>query len=269
MNIASLNTKSLNMQNAVSLKNNSLSKNEQLKQIEEQAREIIQNNPAVKFEGNTSVNPSEIKVTVTGEMAHFDFIKDIEELSSDEKRNIHRLIQQSIKKPNGGTGDYFIMDRAQAGVQLQLIAEKLIPDKYKDQMEQVIKNYQEEGYNFDVKIYEAAQANYNKLLTKFPSLGEKSIMANGIKSLEEQEQTFRSFYSELNLSSQATFVQSFENALTKFKENQKNLENSLDDVLHQFQDELRTKWNDFASILNDSKVYKLPTAETSFIDISL
>ncbi|WP_431026733.1 hypothetical protein [Lysinibacillus sp. LZ02] len=94
-------------------------------------------------------------------------------------------------------------------------------------------------------------------------------MANGIKSLEEQEQTFHSFYSELDLSSQANFVQSFENALTKFKENQKNLDNSSDDMLYQFQDKLRTTWNDFASILNDSKVYKIPTAETSFIDISL
>ena len=259
-------TNKLNWENAISLKNSSSSKNEQLKQIEEQAKEIIKNNPAATIKGGTSVNPSEIKVTITGEMAHFDFIKDIEGLSSDEKRNINRLTRQSIKKPNGGTGDYFIMDRAQSNRQLQLIAEKLIPEKYKEQMNEAIKNYQEEGYNFQVQIYEAAQASMDELGAKFSSLGKKSILTGGIKALQQQEKMMNDLYSGLDLSSQSNFVQSFEGILKQFKENQLQLKNSPEDVLNRNLEELRSKWNDFASLLNDSTVYKLPTAEKPLID---
>lgn len=82
-------------------------------------------------------------------------------------------------------------------------------------------------------------------------------MMNGIKALKEQEKMIDGLYSELDLSSQSNFVQSFENILTKFKENQQHLKNSPDYALNKFQDELRVKWNDFASMLNDSKVSKL------------
>ena len=269
MQISVLNHKVLDTRNAISLHNQSPKQSDELKKIEEQFKEIQKNKLPVKLGGNASIDPSEIKVTVTGEMAHFNFINDIEELSEDEKKNISRLIQQSVKKPNGGTGDYFIMDRAQTSTQLQYIADKLIPEKYKDEMNEAIKNYQEEGYNLQVKIYEVAQAKMDELVAKFPSLGEKSIMANGIKTLEEQEKAIYNLYSELDLSSQTNFVQSFENVLTKFKENQQQLKNSPTDVLHKFQDELRTKWNDFASVLNDATVYKLPTADKSLFDFRL
>lgn len=59
----------------------------------------------------------------------------------------------------------------------------------------------------------------DELGTKFLSLGKKSIMMNGIKALKEQEKMIDGLYSELDLSSQSNFVQSFENILTKFKEN--------------------------------------------------
>lgn len=269
MQINVLNNKVLDTKNAISLNNQSPKQSDELKKVEEQFKEIQKNKLPVKLGGNASIDPSEIKVTVTGEMVHFNFINDIEELSENEKKNISQLIQQSVKKPNGGTGDYFITDRAQTSIQFQYIAEKLIPEKYKDEMNEAIKNYQEEGYNLQVKIYEAAQAKMDELVAKFPSLGEKSIMANGIKTLEEQEKAIYDLYSELDLSNQANFVQSFENVLTKFEENQQQLKNSPTDVLYQFQDELRTKWNDFASMLNDPTVYKLPTAEKSLFDIRL
>ena len=47
------------------------------------------------------------------------------------------------------------------------------------------------------------------------------------------------------------------------------IKNSPEDVLNRYQDALRVKWNDFASLLNDSTVYKLPTTEKPLIDISL
>ena len=269
MQITALNHKVLNTQNAISLHNQSPQKNDKLQKLEEQFEEIHKQQLPNQVGSNTSISPSELKVTIQGEMAHFNFINDIEELSPDEKKNISRLIHQSVKKPNGGTGDYFIMDRAQTSIQLQYIAEKFIPEKYKDEMNQAIKNYQEEGYNLQVKIYEAEQEKMDNLVVKFPSLGEKSIMTNGIKTLEEQEKSINGLYSELDLSSQANFVQSFENILTKFKENQQQLKNSPTDVLHKFQDELRTKWNDFASMLNDPTMYKLPTADKSLFDIRL
>ena len=47
------------------------------------------------------------------------------------------------------------------------------------------------------------------------------------------------------------------------------IKNNPEDVLNRYQDALRVKWNDFASLLNDSTVYKLPTTEKPLIDISL
>lgn len=135
----------------MSLKNHSLIKNKELKQIEEQAKVSIKNNSTITNRGNASINPSEIKVNVTGEMAHFNFIKGMDELSLDEKRKIDMLIKKSIEKPKGGTGDYFVMDRAQTNAQLQLIADKLIPEKYKDQMNKAIKSYQEDGCKPPIK----------------------------------------------------------------------------------------------------------------------
>ena len=266
MNISSLNNRYLNLQNATSLHHQSSNKSNQSQKIEEQLKEILKEQPAQKVGGNTSINPEDIKVSVQGEMAHFEFVKDIEGLSSDEKRSISRLIQQSVKNPSGGTGDYFIMNRAQTTAQLQLIADKLIPEKYKEQMNEAIKNYQQEGYDHQVRIYEAAQANMDKLSA---SLGKKTILTEGTKKLQEQEAFASSLYGGLDLSNQSTFVQSFETILTNFKENQLQLKNSPEQVLNQFQDELRAKWNDFATMLNDSNVYKLPTAENSVIDVRL
>jgi len=269
MNISSLNNKLLNLQNAASLHNQSAHKNNQSKKIEEQMKEILKEQSIQKVGSNTSINPDDIKVSIQGEMAHFDFIKDIEELSSDEKKNISRLIQQSVKKPSGGTSDYFIMDRAQTTAQLQLIADKLIPEKYKEQMNEAIKNYQIEGYDLQVQIYKAAQASMDELSTKYPSLGKKTILTDGTQKLQEQEAFAYSLYGRLDLSNQSTFVQSFETILTNFKENQLQLKNSPEDVLNHYQDELRSKWNDFATMLNDSKVYKLPTTDYSVIDVRL
>lgn len=267
MNI--LNNKKLNLEHSMSLKNHSLIKNKELKQIEEQAKVSIKNNSTITNRGNASINPSEIKVNVTGEMAHFNFIKDMDELSLDEKRKIDMLIKKSIEKPKGGTGDYFVMDRAQTNAQLQLIADKLIPEKYKDQMNKAIKSYQEDGLNFQVKIYEAAQERMDKLSSKYPTLGKKTIATTGIKTLQEQEKKMVGSYNQLDLSSQSNFVQSFETILTNFKENQLQLKNSPEDVLNQFQDELRAKWNDFATLFNDSKIYKHPTVNNSVIDVRL
>lgn len=267
MNI--LNSNQLKWENSISLKNYSSNKNEKLKEIEKQAKESIKNSPAVKTKENASVNSSEIQINVTGEMAHFDFIKDMEELNSDERRNISRLIQQSVKQPSGGTSDYFIMDRVQTTAQLQVIADKLIPEKYKEQMNKAIKNYQEEGYNFQVQIYKAAQASMDELSDKYPSLGKKTILTEGTKKLQEQETFTYNLYNGLDLSNHSTFVQSFETILTNFKENQLQLKNSPEDVLNRYQDELRLKWNDFATMLNDSKVYKLPTTGNSVIDVRL
>ena len=64
-------------------------------------------------------------------------------------------------------------------------------------------------------------------------------------------------------------MQSFETILTNIKENQLQLKNSPEGVLNRYQDELRSKWNDFATMLNDSKVYKLPTTDYSVIDVRL
>lgn len=269
MNISSLNNRFLEQQNALALHQQSAHKTDQLQKAEEQIKEMLKKKPTEKVGSKTSINPEAIKVSVQGEMAHFEFMKDMEGLSSDEKRHISRLIQQSVKKPNGGTGDYFIMDRAQTTAQLQLIADKLIPEKYKEQMNEAIKNYQEEGYNFQVKIYEAAQTSMDELSAKYPSVGKKTILTDGMKRLQEQETFAYGLYSGLDFSSQSTFVQSFETILTQFKENQLQLKNSPEDVLSQYQDELRVKWNDYASLLNASEVYKLSTAGNSIFDVRL
>lgn len=266
MNI--LNTRKLNLEHSISFKNPLLIKNKELKQIEEKAKDSIKNDSTTMNRGNASINPSEIKVNVTGEMAHFDFIKDMDELSIDEKRKIGILIQKSVEKPKGGTSDYLVMDRAQTSEQLQLIADKLIPEKYKEQMDKAIKSYQEDGFNFQAKIYKAAQAHMDELSSKYPTLGKKTIATNGIKTLQEQENMMAGFYNQLDLSNQSNFVQSFETILTNFKENLLQLKYSPEDILN-LQDELRAKWNDFATMFNDSKVYKLPTIRNSVIDVRI
>ena len=259
----------MNRQNATPLHNQATHKPDTVQKVEEQMKDILKEQPTQKVGSNTSINRDDIKVSIQGEMAHFDFVKDIEGLSSDEKKQISQLIQQSVKKPKGGTSDYFIMDRAQTTAQLQLIADKLIPEKYKEQMNEAIKNYQQEGQDLQVRIYEAAQVSMDKLSAKYPSLNKSTILTNGSKTLQEQEAFASILYGGLDLSNQSTFVQSFETILTNFKENQLQLKNSPEEVLSRYQDELRSKWNDFATMLNDSTVCKLPTMDNSIIDVLL
>lgn len=188
---------------------------------------------------------------------------------AEEKHQIGQLIQHSVQKPAGGTSDYFVMDRAQTTAQLQFIADKLIPEKYKDQMHEAIKNYQKEGMDLQVQIYEAAQSKMDQLSASYPSLGKSSILTEGMKTLQEQEAWTSTLYGGLDDSNQSTFVQSFEAILANFKENQLQLKNSSEEVLNRYQDELRSKWNDFATLFNDATVYKLSTNHHSMIDVRL
>ncbi|GLC88785.1 hypothetical protein [Lysinibacillus piscis] len=264
MNI--IKTNGFNVENAVSLRNHSLNKGEELKKIEEQAKEIIKNNPAVKFENDTSVSSPKLTVVDSGDIAPFEFINDIEELSSDEKDRIMKLIQESIKKPGAWAGDYYKMTRAQTGMQLQLITERLIPDKYKEQMGQAIQQYQEESYNYELKIQEALYRN----VQKSPILRSKSKSFDEIKSfVNEQEKTIKGFYNELDLSNPAKFTESFEKMLANFKNHQQNLYNDSDKLLQGFQEELRTKWNDFISNFQEMQSFKLPTAQSPKYNFSV
>lgn len=269
MNISNLNHTLLNRQNATSLHNQTVHKSDTVKNVEEQMKNKLKEQPTQKVGNGISINPKDLKVSIQGEMAHFDFVKDIEGLSAEEKQHISQLIGHSVKKPTGGTSDYFVMDRAQTTVQLQLIADKLIPEKYKDQMHEAIKNYQKEGMDFQVRIYEAAQGKMDQLSASYPSLGKSSILIEGMKTLQEQEAWVSTLYSGLDGSNQSTFVQSFEAILGNFKENQLQLKNSPEEVLNRYQDELRSKWNDFATLFNDSTIYKLPTHHNSVIDVRL
>lgn len=269
VNISKLNHTFLNRQNAISLQHQTSHKSESVQNVEEQMKDRLKEQPIQTVGNGTSINPADIKVTVQGEMAHFDFVKDIEGLSAEEKQQISQLIQHSVKKPAGGTSDYFVMDRAQTTAQLQLIADKLIPEKYKDQMYEAIKNYQKEGMDLQVRMYEAGQEIMDQLSASYPSLGKSSILTEGMKTLQEQEAWTSTLYGGLDDSNQSTFVQSFEAILANFKENQLQLKNSSEEVLNRYQDELRSKWNDFATLFNDATVYKLPTNHNSVIDVRL
>ena len=259
----------MDRQNAISLHNQTVHKSDTVKKVEEQMKDRLKEQPTQKVGNGTSINPEDLKVSIQGEMAHFDFVKDMEGLSAEEKQQISQLIQHSVKKPTGGTSDYFVMDRAQTTAQLQFIADKLIPGKYKDQMHEAIKNYQKEGMDLQVRMYEVAQAKVDQLSASYPSLGKSSILTEGMKTLQEQEAWASTLYSGLDDSNQSTFVQSFEAILGNFKENQLQLKNSPEEVLNRYQDELRSKWNDFATLFNDSTIYKLPTNHNSVIDVRL
>lgn len=267
MNISSLNHKTLDLHNATSLHN--VRKSESLEKVEEQMKGKVIEQPSPFVASNTPINREEIKVSIQGELAHFQFVQDIEELSADEKRHIDRLIQQSVSKPTGGTGSYFVMDRAQSTAQLQIIAEKLIPEKYQEQMNEAIKSFQEDRYNYDVKLYEAFQSHMDDLTAQHPSIGKKTILQDGMQRLQEQESFMNNLYSGLDFSTQSSFVHSFETALMKFKEEQLQQKNSPESVLNQYQEDLRGKWNDFAIMLNDPNVYQLSTAGNSVFDVKL
>lgn len=269
MNISNLNHSILNRQNATSLQHQTVHKSDTVKNVEEQMKDKLKEQPTQKVGNGVSINPEDLKVSIQGEMAHFDFVKDIEGLSAEEKQHISQLIEHSVKKPTGGTSDYFVMDRAQTTAQLQFIADKLIPEKYKDQMQEAIKNYQKEGIDLQVRMYEAAQAKMDQLSASSPSLDKSSILTEGMNTLQEQEAWASTLYSGLDGSNQSTFVQSFEAILANFKENQLQLKNSPEEVLNRYQDELRSKWNDFATLFNDAAVYKLPTHHNSVIDVCL
>lgn len=118
MNISNLNHTLLNRQNATSLHNQTVHKSDTVKNVEEQMKNKLKEQPTQKVGNGISINPKDLKVSIQGEMAHFDFVKDIEGLSAEEKQHISQLIGHSVKKPTGGTSDYFVMDRAQTTVQL-------------------------------------------------------------------------------------------------------------------------------------------------------
>lgn len=268
MNISKANR--FNLDNAISLINRSSNKTEELKKIEEQAKEKIKNNPVTKFEGNTSVNPPKLTITSAEGITHFDFIQDIEEFSADKKKQIRSLINESIKRPNSWAGDYYKMDGVQTSLQLQLISEKLIPEKYKEQMNQAIKAYKEEGTNYELLISKALDTAKEKLYAKFPLTREESKSSKDITTVfNERQQTINSFYNELDFSTPTKFVESFENVLAKYKDHQKNLYNSSDALLQGFQEDLRNKWNNFASKFEEMQSFKLPTNQNSLYDFSV
>lgn len=110
---------------------------------------MIKNNLTVKIPGNKTTKPVELTVLSTGESAHFDFVKDMKEWSPEERQRISQLIYKSLEKPSSsGTGSSSAMHCAQTIAQLQLIADKLNPEQYKNQMNEAIKGYQKEGYDF-------------------------------------------------------------------------------------------------------------------------
>lgn len=260
VNISKLNHQTLSLQNAIALQTKP--KSDSLQKVAEQMKDYVKAQPTPTFDKSESAG----KLTII-EGTHFQFVHEMEGLSTDEKRRISQLIGQSVKQPAGGTGSYFMMDRAQSTAQLQLIADKLIPEKYKEQMNEAIQSYQAEGYNFQLKIYEAAQANMDNLAKQYPSIGKQNILADGMQRLQEQEKRMTGYYAELDFFSQSSFVQSFETVLSKFKDGELQQKSSPETVLNQYQDELRAKWNDFASLFNDSAIFKLSTAEHAVFDV--
>ena len=107
------------------------------------------------------------------------------------------------------------------------------------------------------------------LYAKFPSITKKTTITSRKASLEEQEKTATNRQSNLDFSNQSNFIKSFETILKDFEENELKQINSPEKALNRFQDELRAKWNDFATMLGNSEVYQLPTAEHSVFDIRL
>ncbi|KOY80752.1 hypothetical protein I6G82_10115 [Lysinibacillus macroides] len=261
MNITKL--MGVNWDNAVSLNNYSSNKSEESIKIEEQIRAHIKNIPIDTFERDPSATPvklTAIEVPPEGR-ERFKFIAGINERSIEERKNIMNLIEQSVKNPSAWSGDYSKMFRAQTGMQLQVIAEKLIPKKYQEQMGRAIKEYQEEGYKRGFIIHEALQAEYKKILTE---TGRSSSI---IKSdFQEKEHAIRGFYRELDFSNPSNFIQSFEKVLENYKDSQKS-DKDYDKVIRGYQEDLRTKWNEFASILEEMQSFKLPTTKNSLYNI--
>lgn len=267
MNISK--TIGVNWENAISLKNTLSNEREELKKIEEQAREQIKNNPVDKFEKEPSATP--VKLTATVVQLHnrekFDFIVGIDELSIDEKRTIMNLIEEATKKASGGNGDYFQMERAQTGIQLQLIAEKLIPEKYQEQMQQAIKDYQEEEFN-------NAKSSYEQMIVKFEKdespLGAKMLarFKESLPKFIEQEQKMSGLYHELNLSNPSKFVESFENVLTHLK-NEQMKSFASNNSIQADQEALRTKWNNFVSKFPEIQSFQLPTTQNAAYNFSI
>ena len=261
-----LNHRTLDYQHAVSLQTKRANVSETL---EAQMKDKVNNHQNAKIGDGTTINPNEIKVSVSGPMAHFDFVKDMEGLNEKEKQHISRVIAQSVQQPTGGTNDYHVMSRAQSVAQLQLIAEKLIPAQYQSHMQQAIQKFEQEDMAYQVKLYEAAQSSMDKLSDAYPSVGKSTILQDGIEKLNALNSWTTAMYNGLDTSSTAAFVQSYEQILAQFKDQQLQISNNPESVLNQFQDELRTKWNDFASLLNDPSIHTVSTSKQSTYDIRL
>lgn len=220
----------------------------------------------------------ELKLTVVddGTNKHFRFIKDLDRLSAEEKALIQKAIDTSIAKPAGGSGDLYKMHRAQASAQLNLIAQTLLPEQYRDQMTQAIQAYNQEEVDREISMFSQAVANLNKSYghdARFDGLLQNlnnsvAEMQKGTHFQNEQERQFSSLYANLNTESQSQFMQSFENIMQVFKQNQQS-QNVAESVISEYQDSLRNKWNDFASIVEELNYFKLPTIAKSVIDMTL
>lgn len=239
------------------------------KAVEEQLKHKLNDQPNEKVGNGIAIDPSMLRVTRDDATAYFAFVNDMEQVSTEEKQRIHTLIAHSVKKPAGGTTDYFVMDYAQTKAQLQLIANELIPAQYKGKMEEAINQYENDSLGFQVRMYEVAQQKMDALRAAYPTLEKSDILANGVNKLQQLQQWTTTLYSTLDHSTHATFVQSFEAALNEFKENQLQTNNSPEEAVHRYQQELRSKWNDFATVFPKATLYKLPTASNPIMNIQV
>ncbi|TFD94358.1 hypothetical protein [Jeotgalibacillus sp. R-1-5s-1] len=264
-----INKTGFSTDHAISLTNTFSSQREDVKKIEEKAREQIKNNPVDQFARADSGAPVNLTATVVElyNREKFNFIIGINEISIDDKRTIMNLIEKTTQKASAGNGDYFQMERAQTGMQLQLIAEKLIPEKYQEQMQQAIKDYQEEEFNH-------AKRSYEQMITKFENdksdLGKRMFarFTAALPIFISQEEKVKGFYQDIDLSNPSKLAESFEKALADMGDEQKKSMAHVG-VIQADQEALRTKWNEFTSIFPRLQSFQLPTAQKAVYDFSV
>lgn len=182
------------------------------------------------------------KIINVGLDRHFRFIQDIEELTDEEKTKIEQAILSTIQQPNGGSGDLFRMNRAQAKAQLNFIAEYILPEQYRSQMQQAIESYGQEGFEKEMKMYKDAVESvyqHTKNDSKLREYGEQ-LYAN-LSSLQadthmysQQESKIDGYYENLASTTASDFVKTFEKIMEQFKKDQKSLYGTKDSVLNEY-----------------------------------
>lgn len=250
----------------------------------------IENQNNISLRKNSSLDKSTLGTIEKGNTEektvykHFAFVDEIKEFNRFDKSRLMEIIEEISRKPYHSSGghDTDALFLAQTKFELEQLAEKMIPEKYQEQMQQAIQIYMEDISENHIKSQISAYESFYKLaltkpfLTSLKTGVEKNLqqLEDGTHRMYAANKLYTDLFKQLKTVKESNFIHEYEKILDTFLVEQKNFYGEFWNKNHeaetkQIQEKMRMKWNTLATHFSQFASHRLSTTASPLINAKI